>query len=432
VTGFRVDQALVDALRASAGAARRLGGSRGAASWRFLRERWGFAPRRGERRAPRLWIVCAAGGEVIQTWALGPALRRALPDAVLLLSTTNEQFLSVAARIEGLDACFFTPFDRPIAVRRALASIQPDLLITVESAFAPVLLAEARRRGITTMLASGTMTADYHLEPAYARPLSRHVFDDLDVVGVKDDPEIEAFGRFGVPASKMLVLGDLRRDPGFYRVTDAERAMLATRLGARPDERLFVAGSLRPGEEAILLDAWLALRDKHVEMRLVMAPRFITQAAVVEREAAARGLGVGRVSRGTAGGADVVLLDTYGDLARVYALASVVFLGGTLVRVGAGLGQNLIEPLAHGAPVFFGPNVRRWAAITSALTEVFPPLAVTDATGLAQGVLALEDAPDKRAALRARAQALMAEGADATMRHVEAIRGVLARRRQAA
>src|SRR5205823_4323605 len=140
----------------------------------------------------------------------------------------------------------------------------------------------------------------------------------------------------------------------------------------------------------------------------------------IERESAARELRAGRVSRGTSPGADVVILDTYGDLARVYALASAVFLGGTLVHVGAGLGQNLIEPLAHGVPIFFGPNVRRWTAITHELCAIYPGLAVTGAADLAQGVLDLEQAPHLLTAIRARAHALMSEGTDAVARHAEA------------
>lgn len=427
-----LDTALVDALRATAGAARRVGGANGLAWRRFLRERWGWAPRVGAARGPRIWLVCAPGGEVVQTAPLVPALRRALPDATLVLSTTNEAFLAVASRMPGLDACLFTPFDRPAPVRRALATLRPDLVVTVESAFAPVLVREARRFGATTMLASGTMTADYDRDPAWARPLRHRVFDYVDVVGVKAGDEPAAFARFGVPASRVRVLGDLRYDPSFYRVDDAERTALRARLASTADERLFVAGSLRDGEEPIVLDAYRALRDKHADLRLVLAPRFTAQAAGVERAAAARGLTVTRVSTGAAPGADVVLLDTYGDLARVYALASVVFLGGTLVHVGAGLGQNLVEPLAHGAPVFFGPHVRRWTAITRELTEIYPGLAVSGAADLARGVLDLEGAPAVVAALRERAGAIMARGADATARHVEAIRDVLAARVRAA
>src|SRR5207248_1667171 len=132
-------------------------------------------------------------------------------------------------------------------------------------AFTPVLLREARRRGTRTMLASGTMTADYHLEPSYARPLRQRVFDAIDVIGVKDASETAAFVRLGVPASRIAVVGDLRRDPGFFQVDERERAVLRARLGVRADERLLVAGSLRGGEEPVVLEAYRRLRDKSAD-----------------------------------------------------------------------------------------------------------------------------------------------------------------------
>jgi len=428
----QVDDALVDALRASAAAAWQIL-RHGRTEWRpFLRERWGGLPRLTGKTGPRIWIVCAPGGEVVQTSVLGPSLRQAFPDATLVLSTSNREFLAVARRIAGLDGCFFTPFDRPRAVRRALDRVRPDLVVTVESAFAPVLLREARRRGVITMLASGTMTADYHLEPSYARPLRHHVFDAVDVVGVKEASEISAFVRLGVPASRIAVLGDLRRDARFARVEESERTAVRARLGVGRDESLLVAGSVRPGEEPLVLEAYRRVRDKGAELRLLIAPRFIAQAPTIESECAERGLSVARVSAGVPGASDVIVLDTYGDLPHVYALARFVFLGGTLVHVGAGLGQNLIEPLAHGAPIFFGPHVRRWTALTRALLEIYPGLAVTGADDLADGLLALDAAPGIVAALRERASALMAEGGDAAARHVEAIRAVLTARGRAA
>jgi 3-deoxy-D-manno-octulosonic-acid transferase len=427
-----MDEAAVAAVRASAGAAWQIARHRRTEWWPFLRERWGWLGPLPRRAGPRVWLVCAPGGEVVQSAALVPALREALPDALLVLSTTNASFLAFARRIAGLDGCLFTPFDRPVPVRRALAAVRPDIVVTVESAFAPVLLREARRAGAITMLASGTMTADYHREPSYARPLRRRVFDDLDLVGVKDEPEIAAFQGFDVPRARMRVLGDLRYDARFYEVGAAERAALRARLGTVAGERLLVAGSVRDGEEAMIVEACRLIRDKGAALRVVIAPRFVTQAPLIERECEVRGLRAGRVSAGTGAGADVIILDSYGDLARVYALADLVFLGGTLVHVGAGLGQNMIEPLAQGAPIFFGPHVRRWTAITAELIRIFPGLAVSGVDDLARGVLELEQAPDIRAALRARAEVLMARGRDATARHVDAIREALAARRSAA
>jgi 3-deoxy-D-manno-octulosonic-acid transferase len=196
-------------------------------------------------------------------------------------------------------------------------------------------------------------------------------------------------------------------------------------------EGLLVAGSVRPGEEPIVIEAYRRVRDKGGDLRLVIAPRFLSQAPAIEALCAEHGLTCERVSAGAPRASTVVVLDTFGDLPRVYALARFVFLGGTLVQVGTGLGQNLIEPLAHGAPIFFGPHVNRWAALTRSLTDVYPGLAVTGADELASGLLALAAAPALVTALRERASALMAGGQDAAARHVDAIRSALAARAHA-
>jgi 3-deoxy-D-manno-octulosonic-acid transferase len=112
-------------------------------------------------------------------------------------------------------------------------------------------------------------------------------------------------------------------------------------------------------------------------------------------------------------------------LPRVYAVAHYAFLGGTLVHGDAGLGQNLVEPLVHGVPVFFGPHVRRWEQQTAALREVWPGLAISNAADLVEGVLELETSPATLSALRARAASLVEDGCDTADGHAAAARQLL-------
>ena len=417
------------ALRASAAAlVARLRG-RHHPRWRtFLRDTWG-RPRGIQRGRRVVWIVCAAGGEVVQTSSFCPALRAALPDATLVLSTSNHAFLDVAQRIGGLDARLYTPWDLAAPCARALAVVRPDLVVSVESAWNPVLLRTARRRGIRTMLASGTMIAGYDRAASYRRPLRLHVFEALDLVGVKDDEEVEAFAALGVARGRIRVVGDLRLDPAFHSVGDVERAALAARAGLGPKNLVVVAGSIHAGEEAVVLDAARALREKLPDVRLVIAPRFLATVPALEAACAARGLTAVRFTQERAcraGDADVIILDTYGDLARVYALARYAVLGGSLVRIGLGLGQNLVEPLAHGIPVLHGPYMARWRKAVDALGAVFPGLTITSADALVASVLELETRPDVVDALRSRARALLSAGDDAITRHVRAIGELLA------
>jgi 3-deoxy-D-manno-octulosonic-acid transferase len=204
-------------------------------------------------------------------------------------------------------------------------------------------------------------------------------------------------------------------------VSDGTRSALAARAGLTALDRVLVAGSVHAGEEAIVLDAAVALRDAVPGLRVLAAPRYLAAVPSIERACQARGLTSRRLTAPAKTPVNVVVVDTYGDLPALYALARWVVLGGTFARIGLGLGQNMLEPLAHGVPVFFGPEARRWTSITAALGAIFPGLAVTDARGLAQGILTLEAAPETAARLRAHAAVVMADGGDATARHVGAI-----------
>jgi 3-deoxy-D-manno-octulosonic-acid transferase len=145
----------------------------------------------------------------------------------------------------------------------------------------------------------------------------------------------------------------------------------------------------------------------------------------VEAAATARGLTTERLTRlraDRASRADVIVVDTYGDLRRLYAIATYVFLGGSVVQIGLGLGQNLVEPLVHGMPVFFGPHMRRWRAVTDAMLAIEPRLVVATAADLVAGIRTLAAAPDRVKALRACTETFMEQGRESAGRHVDAIR----------
>ena len=417
----------LNALRATAGVLADVLRRRPHGRWRkFLRDTWGF-PRVVRRGRPVIWIVCAAGGEVVQAGSLGPALRASFPDATLILSTSHHAFLEVAQRTRGLDACVYTPWDVRRPCVAALRALTPDLVISVESAWNPVLLREARRRGAKTMLASGTMLAEYDRAAPYRRPMRLRVLDLLDLVGVKDERELDAFRRLGVPANRLRVLGDLRLDRAFHATGPGDVDALRARLGLDREDRVVVAGSVHAGEDVLVLDAARALVEKIEGFRLILAPRVLATVPALERACAERDL---KAVRFTAAGAarrtaPVILLDTYGDLPRVYAVAHYAFLGGTLVAGDAGLGQNLVEPLVHGVPVFFGPHVRRWEQQTAALREVWSGLAVSNAADLVEGILELETSPETLTALRARAASLVEDGRDTADGHAAAARELL-------
>jgi 3-deoxy-D-manno-octulosonic-acid transferase len=378
---------------------------------------------------PTLWINCASGGELIQVFSLCRRLRNAIPEVRLVLSTNNYHSFQFAKRIPGVDHLCFAPWDLPGPCRRVLRAIRPALVLTVELPSSPVLLREAKAQGITTALLSGYMGTDYHRHPAYDRPMALGVLAHLDCLAVKDPGDAEGFIRLGVSPARIRVAGDLRYDLELLHLSTQDRQRLRESFGLAEGEPVLVAGSTQRGEHEVVLEAYAQARRTIPRLRLILAPRFLPEVAAVEDHLEKRGTSWVRRTQ-LAGGAlppdAVVLLDTFGELPRVYALASFVFLGGGLYpQDRLGLGQNLIEPLAQAVPIFFGPHMNHWQEITRALLAVYPGLEVRGAEAIASGLTQLSRRPDIVDRLRETCRVFMARKQGSLDHHLAFLQEIL-------
>lgn len=401
-------------------------------AWRLVAERWGFvaAPaRQAAKGRTVVWLAVAPGGELLQCHTLCERLKAALPQHGLVLSTSDAGSVEVAQRLRGVDGVFFSPFDLPGPARRALGTLRPRLLVAVEAAWNAVLFREARAAGCTTVLLSGKMHSGYHRHPSYARAIGLRVFEQLDWIAAKTEEDREGFLALGVPRDRLRTLGDLRYDLEYLTTSVDERRRMRAALGLPEDAIVFVAGSTRRGEETIVVEAFLAARREVPSLRLVIAPRFLRDVSLIEEALRSRHQPFVRrtaLHGASAGHQGVVILDTFGELPRLYGMADVTFVGGSILpedRIG--LGQNLVEPLAHRVPVFFGPLMNDWREATATLKAAWPRLEVRDAAELAAGIEALARAPELVDRLRKAADAFWAEKQSGVGKHVEFIRELL-------
>jgi 3-deoxy-D-manno-octulosonic-acid transferase len=332
-----------------------------------LRPRWrvGLGERLGAR--PRLaagsvWIHAASVGEIYAATRLVDRLiakgRRVCTSTVTLAGR------EVMRRGRPQLPCHLAPLDHPWCVEAALARVAPALLVLVETELWPVWIAAAQRRGIPVVIVSGRLSDRSF--PRYRRfgRLIGPTLRRLRAVGARSEADAERFRALGAPRERVIVTGDLKLDvdeKALPLAADLERL-----LG---DARLLVAGSTHPGEELAVLDALEAAERAGLPVSLVLAPRRPERAEELVRLVRERGRAV---RRRTAPGVDplahaeVLVLDTLGELAAVYGRAEVAFVGGTLVPVG---GHNVLEPVAVGRPVLFGPhtaNVRHAVEILEA------------------------------------------------------------------
>ena len=375
-----------------------------------LGERFGL----GRRLAvPSIWLHAVSVGEVSAAAALVRALHARHPDVPLVLTTATPTGRAQAATLFGADVeVRFLPYDTAGSVRRFLARIRPLAAIIMETELWPNLLHECGRRGVPVVFASARLAAKS--VPRYRR------FGTLFSAGLRNawvaaqsSADAERFIALGADPARTRVVGNLKFDmrPG-EAVAESGRELRRRYLGARP---VWTAGSTHEGEEELVLGAHAVLERAVRGALLVLVPRhpqrFAGVAALLER----RGLVFDRRGRSETvrPEAQVLLLDTMGELTAFYAASDVAFVGGSLVPVG---GHNLLEPAALGVPVITGPHTENGPEIARLLIEAGGALEVADGVALAAAAGRLLADP----ALRER----MGESARS---FVEAHRGSLAR-----
>jgi 3-deoxy-D-manno-octulosonic-acid transferase len=220
------------------------------------------------------------------------------------------------------------------------------------------------------------------------RALALGVGQLLDAVSVQSDEDYRAFRRLGVPATALAVTGDLASDLAHLALTAAERDVLRRGLGLGPEVPVVIAGSVHPGEAQLVADAFGTLRRRSRDVRLVLAPRWLHELATIAAPLERHGFRLARRTALDVAGHtrdyDVLLLDTFGELRRVYGVADAAFIGSTVVPINArGGGHNPLEILTHGVVPVFGPHMSLWRRVTTRLLEVEPRLQVQSAETLA-------------------------------------------------
>jgi 3-deoxy-D-manno-octulosonic-acid transferase len=329
---------------------------------------------------PRCWVHAVSVGESAAAVPLVEAIHRRWPELGILVSTiTPTGARIVADRLAGTAVHRYFPLDLPRPVRRALEAARPRFFIAIETELWPNFLRALARRRTPAMIANGRISDRSFRRYLRVRWLMRRVLADVSVFAMQSEEDARRIVALGAPAERVVVTGNLKSD----LVPDADAADTAwrERLGLRATDRLWIAGSTHRGEEAMVLDAFLRARARCPDLALLLAPRHPERAGEVLELIRERGLAPVRRSRlpeERAPGA-VVLLDTVGELAALYALAEVVFVGGSLVPVG---GHNVLEPAMRGKPVLYGPHTSNFREGALLLERSGGGLVVKDALEL--------------------------------------------------
>jgi 3-deoxy-D-manno-octulosonic-acid transferase len=342
-----------------------------------------------------VWVHAASVGEVEAAAPLVAALRGAGREVIVTALTTTGRERWRALDPQGSPR--LAPLDLPGLVGASLARARVRTLVLIETELWPNLIRSAQRRGVRVALVSARIS-DRSL-PRYRRLrwLFGGLLARLEALGARSESDRARFVELGVPAGVARVTGDLKLARGAPAEASAE---LRAALGTGP---FLLGGSTHAGEEDALLQAWSALRAAGAGgLRLILAPRHPPRAAEVAALAESRGARVGLRSRG-ASTAEVVVIDGVGELASLYGLCELCFVGGSLVPVG---GHNLLEPVAAGRIAIHGPHVQNQRAQLELLEPLGVLLPVRDALELRAALVRLWADPQRDAPARAAQAAL--------------------------
>jgi 3-deoxy-D-manno-octulosonic-acid transferase len=386
-----------------------------------LRERLGYLPISfnldGEES---IWIHAVSVGEALTARALAADLKARYPRLRLFVSTTTiaGQQVARASLRHVVDGVFYFPFDWAFIVRRTLNLVKPRLFIMMETEIWPNLLRVCRKQGVKTIVINGRISSRSYPRYRMIRPFFRRVLADVDRFCMQSEESARRLVDLGARADRVTVTGSLKFDSldvpaptgtgtgiGVVHGKPRERALRFFRISV--NRTVIVAGSTMRGEEAAVLKAFSKVKTTLPHALLILAPRQPERFAEVERLARDAGFVTARRSElpiDAEPRADVVVLDSIGELAQLYQVATAVFVGGSLADHG---GHNILEPAIFGKPVVFGPHMQNFKEIAEAFVRNGAAIQVQSDRELDEAMLALVRDPVHRARLGAAARALV-------------------------
>jgi len=385
------------------------------AEWR---ERLGDVP---EALTGAVWVHAASVGEI---GAALPLVRElaAHGQRVCVTVVTPAGVRIARATLPEEIPVSFAPLDFVPATRRVLRTMRPSLIILVENELWPNLLHEARAHGVPVAMANARMSerslSRYRSTGSPLRDVARLVRAAV----CQSEEDVARFVRLGFERSRVRSFGSTKFDSLARPLSAPERAKLRRSFGFDESDRVFVFGSVRPMEEAEVARAVAACLADLDAARAIVAPRHLKRAesvvASLERSGvpSVRRTGFTRIQNDNAGGHEVVVLDTTGELGAVYAIADAAFVGGTLADYG---GHNPLEPAAQGVPVVLGPHTETCRESAGLLLDAEAAVMVSNGEELAEKLLAIVQDAGLRRSMSKAAFRVMEEGRGASARAVE-------------
>ncbi len=322
-----------------------------------LKEKLGFLSMKKAPSGKAVWFHSVSVGETLAAAGLIDAFRKKHPEFKVIVSTTTYTGREIAEKKIDADIFVYYPFDFSLIVRRFLKILNPSAIILLELEVWPNMVRQAVRRGIPVGVVNGRLSAKSFKGFSTWNFMVRKTFSLLSFCGVQDETYLDRFIRTGASPEAARVTGNLKYDSLSEKPDQDKLNELVSLLDIRDGDTVIVAGSTHEGEEAILLDIYMSLKERFSGMRLVLVPRHPERYGGVKTLLKERGISFVCRTELTRSEPDVrdrvILIDTMGELSALYSLAAAAFVGGSFSGTG---GHNVMEPVIFRKPVFTGPS----------------------------------------------------------------------------
>jgi 3-deoxy-D-manno-octulosonic-acid transferase len=403
-----------------------------------LRGRWhdGFALRFGflpstlvdELRAKEnIWVHAVSVGEVALVEGIIKELKIKYPSCRIVLSVTTRTGHAFAVKkYAGVATVIWSPLDLSWTVRRFVDVIRPKVYIVAETELWPNLFSCLERSGVKIVVVNGRISDEAYPRYRLAGWLFKRTMLKAALFCVQTPLDASRFIALGADKDKVHAVGNVKFDvalaPVIFTPADAKKM-----FAFKPEDKLWVAASTHPGEESVILDAFLKLRARFPRLRLSIAPRHPERSGSVAALVGRKGLApvfLSALKQGTLVSDEVLLIDAVGHLIDLYRAADVVFVGKSLGIPRRG-GQNPIEPAALAKPVIVGPHMENFRDIMRLFNEAGAVIGIPDAKALAGAVEEVLGHPERMAGLCVRAKAVVDQNRGSALRTVEWVTRIL-------
>ena len=372
-----------------------------------------------------IWIHAVSVGEVMTVKNLVRELRITYPDKKFFISTVTPTGNKIAKGItKETDFVSYFPLDLSFIVRSVVDKVKPSFFIIMETEIWPNLISCLYRKKIPVVLVNGRLSDRSFRGYRCIKFLLKSVLNKINLFCVQTRADAERLLRLGVSRDRIQITGNMKFDIKDYTDSKKDYTDYKLKLGLESNEKLFIAASTHPGEEKIILGVYKNLFKEFPDLRLLIAPRHPERATEIANlikrfgfEAERMGLLNPRTHEPT-NPRTIFILDTVGELVYFYNIASIVFVGGSLIKKG---GHNILEPASLGKPVIFGPYMFNFRDIASLFLENKACILAHNREELFLNIKDLLRNPGKGTELSQRAKAIILQNQGATTRNLECI-----------